>query len=294
VFTLNNYTDEDVEVLTKLCKDEELVSYAVFGYEICPKTGTPHLQGYINFKQKYRFAGVVKLIPGKPHIEARKYSSKQAADYCKKEGNFKEFGKVTKAGGKTDGLDALTAAIDEGKSLLETADIDPSTYVRNYRGLIHYQGLKQKPYEAEGVRGIWIYGAPGVGKSYAARHSASQKFGDSVFLKSQSKWWDGYTNQKCVILDDADEGCVGLGHHIKIWADRYACSGEVKGGTVHLQHHQFIVTSNYHPRDLWEGVMYDAICRRFKIVHRVALVEHLWVFDSQSNPEAKPSGQDDL
>lgn len=278
-FTLNNYTDADIEKLELLFNDDMLVSYAVYGYEV-GENGTPHLQGYVNFTNKYRLASVTKLVPG--HLEKRKGTAKEAAAYCMKDGNFKQFGKLSKSGGKTDALDALTTALDKGSTLLETAELDPATYVRNYRGLIHYQALKQKPYEADGVRGIWIYGPPGVGKSWAARVAATNDFGPSVYLKPQSKWWDGYADQKCVILDDADGGCVVLGHHIKIWADRYACSGEVKGGTVHLQHQRFVVTSNYHPRDLWEGQMLEAIVRRFKIINRVALVEHMRIFEETS------------
>ena len=56
------------------------------------------------------------------------------------------------------------------------------------------------------------------------------------------------------------------GHFFKIWADRYPCYGEVKGGTVALCHTKFIVTSNYEPDDIWgTGVMLTAILRRFEI-----------------------------
>lgn len=43
-------------------------------------------------------------------------------------------------------------------------------------------------------------------------------------------------------MDDLDE--TYLGHYLKIWADRYKCSGEVKGAILPLAHKVFIVTSN--------------------------------------------------
>ena len=43
-WTLNNYTEEDVDVLQKDLA--ELCKFAIFGRETCPNTGTKHLQGF--------------------------------------------------------------------------------------------------------------------------------------------------------------------------------------------------------------------------------------------------------
>ncbi len=90
-----------------------------------------------------------------------------------------------------------------------------------------------------------------------------------AYLKSQNKWWDGYSDQKVVIWDDLDRGAIGLGHHLKIWTDRYPCSGEIKGGTLKLQHETLIVTSNYNIDELWgdDLEMCKAIKRRFLVTH---------------------------
>jgi hypothetical protein len=34
---------------------------------------------------------------------------------------------------------------------------------------------------------------------------------------------------------------------------------------VNLRHKAFIITYNYHPTDLWEGALCEAIVRRFQI-----------------------------
>ncbi|CAB9527497.1 hypothetical protein SEMRO_2008_G310640.1 [Seminavis robusta] len=64
-------------------------------------------------------------------------------------------------------------------------------------------------------------------------------------------------------------GPPGTGQYIKIWADKYACTGEINGGVVKLIHTTFIITSNYSIDYLWKDdpVMANAIKRRFKAVH---------------------------
>jgi len=116
--------------------------------------------------------------------------------------------------------------------------------------------------DAPGVRGVWYYGPPGTGKS----HTAREKFPGS-YIKAQSKWWDGYIGQRSVILDDLDTNV--LGHHLKIWLDKYAHSGEVKGGTLKLDYDTFVVTSNYTPEDLWKDdpIMAQAVRRRCVFTH---------------------------
>lgn len=63
-----------------------------------------------------------------------------------------------------------------------------------------------------------------------------------------------------------------LGHHLKIWADKCACTGEIKGGVVKPCHTAFIMTSNHSIEALWEDdlVMAAAIRRHFKVIHMTA------------------------
>jgi len=104
VFTLNNYTEDDFQTL---CDTAENYEYLVFGREV-GEQGTPHLQGYVVLKQKLRLANVKALAPfGNAHLEIKRGSPKKAADYCKKDGNFEEYGTFPAEQGKRSDFDEL-------------------------------------------------------------------------------------------------------------------------------------------------------------------------------------------
>lgn len=72
-------------------------------------------------------------------------------------------------------------------------------------------------------------GSPGVGKT----HLIMENYSGSLYEKAQNKWWDGYCDQRLVLLDDLDyEGGNKLGHYLKRWADRYEVAAECKGATL--------------------------------------------------------------
>lgn len=281
-FTINNYKKCDVDWVESLFNDHG-ATYAVAGHEIGLELCTPHLQGFVTFpgKVKKRLSAMKKLH-GTAHWEVTRSLSTTNAAYCKKglqskdewsslgikgpnygkEAIFKEYGELPFQGKRTD-LSLMASAIREGTSLADVAELDPATYIRNYRGLANYASLQVRDYEHGDVRGIWIWGPPGTGKSHHARLINPS----SMYIKSQSKWFDGYAGEEIIILDDLDFS--GLGHNIKLWSDKYPVSGEIKGGTVKLRHKTFVVTSNYLPSHLWpdDTSMCAAIERRFRIIY---------------------------
>jgi len=243
-----------------------MFSYLIVAKEVS-STGTHHLQGFLSLKKRTSFSKLKKLFV-RYHIESRRGTFQQAVDYCKKDGDYIEVGVPPKQGNRTD-LEAVAEKIKEGVTSTAIARDFTTTYIKYYRGIEQTILKLQTPFTAGNVRGVWIWGPPGTGKSHVAR-----TYDADAYIKPQNKWWDGYNGQLTVILDDLDTPV--LSHYLKIWADKWACTGETKGGTIHLRHTLFIVTSNLHPCELWpvereDDTLVEAIVRRFRLFHKESL-----------------------
>lgn len=278
-FTINNWTKAEYDLVIALeCK------YLIVAKEV-GESGTPHLQGFIIFNKQYLRSTVSKWLP-RAFLTPAKGSDVSASGYCRKQStppeDIFEKGVFEKGQGKRSDLEEISRKITEGVSEREIALAYPGSYMRYYRGIAAFALKVQEPYEHDDVRGEWYVGLPGTGKSRFAREQ-----NPGAYLKPQNKWFDGYEGQKVIILDDFDDSGIALGHHLKIWADRYSCTGETKGGTVHLRHQKFIITSNFTIEQLWSDreEIKTALLRRFKVKH---FGDH--VFNPYKKPKvSKPS-----
>ncbi len=82
-FTLNNYT---VEELTQIHSNFDTCSEYIYGFEIGEEK-TPHIQGYVKFKNPRSFDRIKSIIP-RAHIEKARGNIKANFDYCSKGGDY--------------------------------------------------------------------------------------------------------------------------------------------------------------------------------------------------------------
>lgn len=73
--------------------------YLIVGFEIAPTTGTPHIQGYIQFYDPITEISFRKMAP-RAHTEPSNGSALQNIAYCQKEGVWFEYGVKPTAGGR--------------------------------------------------------------------------------------------------------------------------------------------------------------------------------------------------
>lgn len=112
-FTLNNPTDDEEQGVTDFLSSRD-VTYGVFGRET-GSSGTPHFQGFVILNRSRRLSFLRRKI-ARAHWSRRYANStnEEARDYCRKDGDFEEFGTFpagVTAGHRSD-LDALIAWCD--------------------------------------------------------------------------------------------------------------------------------------------------------------------------------------
>ncbi len=230
--------------------------------------GSPHLHAFAKFDPGFKCNDaprIFNLLEKTGSYEPAR-SWKACAEYVQKDGNY-----------VTHNLDIESAQQKKSKrnrelierpisELVEDGTISILQAPQLKKAKLVYEECKNNTFNVDPTqkRGLWIYGPPGVGKSYKAR----TEYPD-LYIKSQNKWWDGYTGQKNVLIDDFDKQGSCLSHYIKIWSDVYQTTGEVKGGTVNLNYNKLIITSNYHPSEIFEedNILLAAITRRFEIIN---------------------------
>ena len=223
------------------------------------ESGNLHIQFYVNVKKPCRVSALLKLDP-KMHAEKVKYEKGAQRYVLKEETRVEgpwEFGKrPIKLSEKTDWHQVWKLA-SEGN-----IDKIPSPIK-----VIHYNKLKAiakdhiKPEDKDHLRGIWIYGPAGSGKSRWVREHCKD-----LYDKNCNKWWDGYLKQKYVVIDDWMPEHECLAYHLKKWADRYACTLETKGGAIAANYDWLIITSQYTIEECFKDpATVEAINRRFNI-----------------------------
>jgi hypothetical protein len=269
-FTYNNYNEEDEELenfndfLKMDCK------LAIVGKEKAPTTGTKHLQGYVELYYRQRLTAL-KKINNKIHWEQAKGDRIQNYNYCTKEGDI-YFKKGTtewqRKKAQDDKWGEAMELAQEGK-LSELQALYPAIYTSHigaFQRIAAEEEIKRlEIYNGELRRkNIWLWGEPGTGKS----RWANSKFPlNEIYRKMATKWWDGYDilNHRMILIEDwPSVQQLDMGHHMKIWSDRYPFRGETKGGMVTINPGTFIVvTSNYPIDQCFAPQDVPAIKRRF-------------------------------
>lgn len=259
VVVTNNWTKNDLALYQGVF-DKGVADYVIVGKEVGEK-GTPHLQGFIHLCEKKRFDFVKKLFP-RAHIEKAKGTCQENKVYCSKDKNFVEHGECP-----LDGATATKRNYQAAKDLAiqgKVDDIEANMYVPFYTTLKRIASDHRiGPGIMNELDNEWHWGPTGTGKSRAV-HAKYPK----AFIKPMNEWWDGYTDQEVVVIEDMDKYHVKYGYYLKLWGDHYPFAANYKGcSKLDIRPKKIIVTSNYSPQQIWsDESTYEPILRRFKLI----------------------------
>lgn len=253
-WTLNNWTAQELDHIEKQALYCEYV-YIIWGRERGDRMNTEHLQGYVEFKNPVTLVGAKRRLVDRAHLEMRRGTPEEAAEYCKKGGEWIEYGKPLSQGKRTD-LDAVAAAIKEGATIREVMMLYPATAIRYHKGM---QTLHDMCHEHrnkdEKCKVTWLWGDTGTGKTRTAVEAH-----DTYYIKDGTQWWDGYDQQEAIIIDDFD-GRWPFRDLLRL-LDRFPYQGQVKGGYVRINSPHIYITSDLPPERYWTGKDLGQMVRR--------------------------------
>lgn len=260
-YTLNNWTQDELDSLRNIeCK------YQIIGKEV-GSNGTKHLQGYISFKNPRAFNSVKKLCK-RWHLEIAKGSPQDNYKYCSKDGDFEEIGERNDQGKRND-LIELKDEILKGMKVDDIAIENPNMYHQYGRTLNKIEDLvMRKRYRTEMTKGIWYWGETGVGKSHKAYEGYTPE--THYDLPNDRGWWDGYTQQDTVIINDF-RGEIKYNELLKL-VDKFPHAVSRRGREpIPFTSKTVIITSSLSPDQIYrnrdEEDHIAQLLRRFEIVH---------------------------
>ncbi|UYD39139.1 MAG: replication associated protein [Wigfec virus K19_691] len=213
-FTLNNYTDTEINIL-----DNIEVNYIIYGKEV-GENNTPHLQGFITFKKANRLSALKKILP-RAHWE-KAISSEAAINYCMKEGNFTK--RDNRVQGKRNDLSDMVSTI-RLSGLKRAVCEHPETFIKHHSGAEKFARYTHTLQERTPPTVYWLYGETGAGKTRYVFDQHKDLWVSSADLK----WFDGYHGQEAALLDDFRPEHISFSLLLRL-LDRYPIQLPVKGG----------------------------------------------------------------
>lgn len=264
-FTLNNPSPVEADALRKLGEKNENVKYMVLGKEV-GKEGTPHLQGFCQFVAPITMKGAKDRLGPRCHVEARRGAPSQASEYCKKGGDYVEYGALSGQGQRTD-LIALQETLDSDVPMSEVVQRHFGAYMRYSRAVTTYRSLSRATTSRPPPKIRWLWGPSGVGKTRSLSTwltSMELTVSDDCYFLSTTPtgtWWDGYEGQKVVVLDDFRG--TWFPHHVALRIfDRLPYKVPAHGQQLPLVSEYFFVTTNMPPTQTYAQDPAGAFMRR--------------------------------
>ena len=274
-FTINNYSDSELERFKQVAESLEKHRYICFGLERGEKNDTPHIQGYIQLNQSQRLLFLHKYFNLKReneklhkfHIEVTNGSAEQNRTYCSKEGQFFEFGEMVEKKGQRTDMEILRELVVENPQNADEIVREHCTSLQQIKFVetwSRYQFKHRDKNKPPVV--IWIFGSTGVGKT----RIVCDTFED-VCIVSDCKWpGTGYFQNECLLFDDFRPGDMDFNTLLRI-TDRFKANLAVKGGSIALNSPYILFTAPMSIKHMYKGEQREDIAQLLRRVVQIDL-----------------------
>lgn len=246
----------------------------MYGKEVAPTTGTPHLQGYMVLSAKKRGTYLSKKMCPRLHYESKpvRGTAKQNREYCLKirekdarkgtppNAEFWEFGECPEhLQGERTGLQEAVALVRvKGlQGLLQDEDLN-TNLAKYHGGMRTIASMSQKKRDCK-THVTVIYGASGTGKSEAAMRWPKTASVNPP-NKGQTAWFDPYDpfiHDTLIIDDYKPSNCYKFGFLMRL-LDKNPLTVQVKHDHAELSAKYIVITSTL-PAPLW----YDKLFQKY-------------------------------
>jgi len=255
VIVINNYTQTDWFAIKYVFAK---AIYGICGEEI-GEAGTPHLQAYATFLTAITLTALKKSLP-RAHLLVANGTDEENKKYCSKDNtNIYEVGTPRVGQGQRTDIKDISQKIKNREITIEDCMFDyPEMYLRYSRSLEKMFNAVMVP-RTQPPQVIWLYGKAGTGKSRFCIEKHP-----SHYIKDGTPWWDNYTQQEAIIIDDFDNN-IPYRTLLRI-LDRYAYQGQVKGSYVQIASPYIYITCEFKPSHFWEANELAQIVRRLTSV----------------------------
>lgn len=279
VFTLNNYTEEELDQISGIeCR------YLLYGKEQGEK-GTPHLQGYIVFDNAKRFQTLKKLIP-RAHLEPAGGSHDENYAYCTKEDpNPFQKGELPE-----DRREKMHI-----KHIIKRDPVNATKIIASQRLLLGMELERDMLQEVKlnilkKPEIVYVYGATGTGKTYFALQDATIKFGvKGVSILKFDK--NGFAhcnnpNNQCLVWMEFRPSCLAATDFLEL-TDGYGCFLNVKHGSIFIRPESIYICSILHPREIYKEEINQQFMRRItRFVDKDKDPYHNYIDNSETDQES--------
>jgi len=275
-------TDSNMtNAFARICEIEEFgkqVKYFVHGTELCPTTGTEHLQCYFVFKNDQSLANLrskfSKWFGFNQTIAWKKADSNadECIDYCKKDGlNIVEFGQRPKGKGARSDLESVAKSIKSGANMSDLFELHPASFFKYAPGMQKAISLTSKPRDWK-TEVYWIHGPTGTGKSNWVFRTCDRA---ELYVKDgNSKWFDGYQSQKNVLFDDFRPSKELPFNLLLRLLDRYPMTVEGKGSSMNFSPERIFITTPQAPVETFQHLEWIREEDLSQLTRRITQVIH--------------------